>query len=235
MNNAQTHQALLGFAGQHGRAVVTHERARQAALLKGLAGTVAEFLGALGQIPLGMASQAAMIIEDAQQDRIGPATVVQQDRQRAVMKVQVPEAVDIFVFVTAHLAALEAVLGRLGARAVDRATAWAFAQAVGFHKAQDRGIRRLGPQVGLLLHQHQQVVGVELIAPVGMLPILGGQRLPEIEAQRRMLAGVGAELAPQGCHRILLFMERGVKPAFDRGEAEADPLSGDRVTPLLSG
>jgi hypothetical protein len=52
------------------------------------------------------------------------------------MEIQVPEAVDIFVFVAAHLAALEAVLGYLGARAVGRSPARALAQTVGFHIAQ---------------------------------------------------------------------------------------------------
>ena len=87
----------------------SEQRAGQSALLKRLAQAVTEFLGAFGQIPLGMAAQARMIIEDAQQERVSPLAVGQEHPQRAVVKVQMPEPVDILALVAANLAGLEAV------------------------------------------------------------------------------------------------------------------------------
>ena len=103
---------------------------------------MAELFGAFAQIPLGMATEPGVVIQDAQQQRIGPLTVLQEHAQRPMMKVQVPQAVDIGVFVAAHFPSLEVVFGGLGARAVDRAAAAAFEQALRFHEAQHRGIGR---------------------------------------------------------------------------------------------
>src|ERR1039458_5528461 len=48
-----------------------------------------------------------------------------------------------------------------------------------------------------------------------------------------MLTLVRTDLAPKGGHRVLLFIERGVIPALDRGQTELDPLAADGGTPLL--
>ena len=45
--------------------------------LKSLAQAVTEFLGSFSQIPLGMAAQAGVIIDDPQQHRINPLTFVE--------------------------------------------------------------------------------------------------------------------------------------------------------------
>jgi hypothetical protein len=47
-----------------------------------------------------------------------------------------------------------------------------------------------------LFGQHEQVVGVELVTPVGMLAVLGKQQFPQGQTQGRMLALVGAGFAP---------------------------------------
>ena len=234
-HDAQALQALLGFGGNHGRAVVLEQGARQAALFKGLAQPVAEFLGAFAQIPLSMAAKPGVVVQHAQQQRISPLAALQEDAQRPVMEVQVPEAVDIGVFVAAHLAALEAMLGGLGAGAIDRAAAPALEQALGLHEAQHRGIGRGRTQFGLLLRQHGQVVGVKLVAPIGVLPVLENQGFPEWQTQAGVLAQVGAELALQRGHRVLLFIQRQVIPALDGGRPELDPLRSNGVAPFLGG
>jgi len=57
VDDAQVGQALDGFGGEHGRAVVGHEGPGQGALFQGLADAVAEFLGPFGQVPLGVATE----------------------------------------------------------------------------------------------------------------------------------------------------------------------------------
>lgn len=66
------------------------------------------------------------------------------------MKIQMPERVDIFAFVTADLAGLIAAFGGLGARTVNRATPGPLEEAMAFHEPQHRPIGRPGPQFGLL-------------------------------------------------------------------------------------
>jgi len=147
------------------------------------------------------------------------------------VKVQVPQAVDVSALVTADLPLLEAVLGGLGARAVRGTPPRALAQTVGLEETPDRRVGGGRTQLGLLLGAHGQVVGVQLIAPMGMLPMLGGQQFPQPRAQGGVLAGVGTDLAPQRRHRILLRAPGGVVPAFDRGATPLDTLTGDRMTP----
>jgi len=76
------------------------------------------------------------------------------------MKVQVPEGVDLFTFLAAALAALEAVLRRRRAGATGRTSPGTFEQAPGFHETPHRSIRGLGVGLGCLFGQHEQVVGV---------------------------------------------------------------------------
>ena len=61
--NAQASQTLFGLRRDHGRAVVPEDGPGELALLKTLAQTVAEFLGAFGQIPLGMAAKPGVVVE----------------------------------------------------------------------------------------------------------------------------------------------------------------------------
>ena len=182
-----------------------------------------------------MAAESRVIIQRAQEQGISPAAIGQEHPERAVMKIQVPEGVAIFALVAADLPALEAVLGDLRAGAVDGSAACPLEEAVGFHEAEDGSIGRLNAQGGLLLGQHGQVIGVELVAPVRVLAVLEGQSFPEWLTEGRMLPLVRTELAPEGRHWVLLCMERGVIPAFDRGQTKGDPQTVDGVTPLLGG
>jgi hypothetical protein len=70
-----------------------------------LAQPVAEFFGTFAQIPLDMAAEPAVIVQTAKEPRVDPLAVVQEDPQRAVVKIQVPQGVDILALVAADLAA----------------------------------------------------------------------------------------------------------------------------------
>src|SRR5467141_1427720 len=135
---------------------------------------MAEFPSSFGQIPLEMATEPGTVIEDAEQNRIDPLAIGLEHAQGAVMKIQMPQSVDILAFVTADLAGLITMLGHLSARTVRRPTASSLEQPVAFHVAQQRDIGRHGAGLRLLLDQHRQIVGVKLITPTGMLAMLQG-------------------------------------------------------------
>ena len=69
MDDAEPVQPLLDLPGHHRRAVVGHQRARQAALHQGLAEPVDEDLGGLRQIPLQVTAEPRVVVEEAEQDR----------------------------------------------------------------------------------------------------------------------------------------------------------------------
>ena len=142
--DAQTSEPLLGFSGDHGRTVVKKKGSGQIPLLKRLAATVAEFPGSFGQIPLEMAAEPGMVVEYPQQNGIHPLAVDSGHTQGAVMEIQMPEPVDIFVFIAADLPRFITALGDLGSRTVGRAAPGPLEQPVVFHITQDRDIRRLG-------------------------------------------------------------------------------------------
>src|SRR5208337_64273 len=117
-------------------------------------------------------TEPGAVIENPQQDRIHPLAVGPQHAQGAVMKIQMPESIDIFALVTADLPVLIAPLGRLGSRTVNRPPPRTFAQPVAFHVAPQRSVGRHGTGLRLLFHQCRHVVKMKLIAPTGMLPPL---------------------------------------------------------------
>jgi hypothetical protein len=69
LQDRQPLEALLSFSGEHCGAVVAEHSTRQAALLERLAQAVDEGLGVLWiEVPLGVAAEAGVIVEDAEQD-----------------------------------------------------------------------------------------------------------------------------------------------------------------------
>ena len=127
-----------------------------------------------------MGDEPGVVIQDAQQNRIDPLTVGLEHAQRAVMKIQVPQSVDVFVFVAAHLPSFVTVLGGPGTRTVNWSPARALEQPLALHAAHQRGIARHGTGLRLLFDYHPQVVKVQLVTPTGMLPILKGQQFDEL-------------------------------------------------------
>ena len=73
--HTQPGEARFGFGGDHGRTIIEEQAAGQIALLKRLAQAVAQLASAFGQIPLQMATEPGVVIEDAEQHRIDPLAV----------------------------------------------------------------------------------------------------------------------------------------------------------------
>jgi len=105
---------------------------RGVGVLKTLAQTVAEFLGAFGQIHWH-GSIGGVVVERAQQDRVEPLPVGQQHAQRAVMKIQVPQPVDILAFITAKPHGSQNAVRLAGRLGCERDRAGLVEKAVAFH------------------------------------------------------------------------------------------------------
>jgi hypothetical protein len=193
VEDAQSFQSLSGFKGDHGRAVVAHQGPGQSALLKRLTEAVAQLLGPLGEVPLGMAGQPRMIVEHPQEQRIRPAPSGEQDAHRTVVKVQMPEGIDILALVTAHLAGLVPVFRLASPRTMGRPAPGPLEHPVGFQEALDRGVggdrseRRIG------FEADGEVVGVELIAPTRMLAVLEAEPLRRLGRDGGVSTVIGAD------------------------------------------
>src|SRR5208283_5406242 len=189
-----------------------------------------------GQIPLQMATEPRVIVENAQQDRIRPATVAKQYPEGTMMEIQVPEPVDILALITAYFPGLVTMLGDLGARTVDRSAARPLEQAVAFHPAQQGNVGRQRAGLGLLLDHDRQVVEMKLVTPTGMLLVLLGQQLDEFGIiYRGMPAVVGADLALERFHRPGFGTQRLVIPSLDGRTTKDHPIARNRVAPLFDG
>src|SRR5437879_1922261 len=75
-----------------------------------------QLLRAFAGIPLQMAQEARAIIDEADQQRFDPLATAGEDFARAMMEVQMQQLQNMFDFVAAHFALLEAIAG--GERAV---------------------------------------------------------------------------------------------------------------------
>ena len=73
VDDSQAQQTFGDFLGHHRRAVVGQEGTWQAAFLDRLGEAVHQVLGGLREVPLDVAAQSRVVIEDAQRDR-GAAT-----------------------------------------------------------------------------------------------------------------------------------------------------------------
>src|SRR5258707_9125849 len=183
-----------------------------------------------------MTAQAGMIIDDPQHQWVNPTAFIEQDAKRTVMKIQMPQSIDILALIAADLPSLDAMPGSLGAGTVYRTTAWALDQAVNFHEAHNRGIgRNCCARSRLLFDCHCQVVSVQLVAPVGMLAILGSQQFAHLRTQSGVPPLVRTDFAAQCLHRILLRVAGCIEPPLDSRETKLNPLSGDGMMPFFGG
>src|ERR1700730_1018864 len=104
-----------------------------------------------------MTAQAGMIIDDPKHQWVNPTAFIEQDAQRTVMKIQMPQSIDILALIAANLPSLDAMLGGLGTGTVWRTTAQALDQAVNLHEAHHRAIGRSGANSRFLFDEHGQV------------------------------------------------------------------------------
>jgi hypothetical protein len=96
LDDGEAFEALASFGGDHRGAVVAEQGARKPSFLEGLAEAVNERLGVLfTEVPLRMATEARMVVEDSEQERLLTLTARQDDRAVGLVEVEVPEAVDV--------------------------------------------------------------------------------------------------------------------------------------------
>jgi hypothetical protein len=164
LQNRQALQALLRLGCQHGGAVVAEHGAWQPPFLKCLAQAVDERLGVLlSQVPLSVAAQPRVIVEDAEQHGPFPLACGQEQAALGFMEVEVPERVHVTHLERAALAGDEVRLELVAARFS------AFAEPVLFHVPADARVARKRAQGGVFSGHNQQVVVHQPGAPARVL------------------------------------------------------------------
>ncbi len=136
MNDAEALEPLDGLGSEHGRAVVGQERSRKTTFLERLRQCVNEGLGGLVEVPLQVATEAGAVVEDAEELRLLPLPRGSEDGARALVKVQVPEAVDVRDLVRACLSRREG----LAIRRLAMASLAGTRQALRLHESAHRRV-----------------------------------------------------------------------------------------------
>src|SRR6185437_3728018 len=191
---------------------------------------VHEGLGRFVQVPLGVAAEAGAIVEHAEQLRRALGAGGIEDGARALMEVQVPEAVDVGDLVRASLARRE----RLRVLRLAMASLACAQEPQALHEAAERRVTGDGGEARVFAREGEQIVVVELEAPSWMVAMLAGDGLRERRGHARVGAGVCVDLARERRERI--FGGAGdVEPALDRLEGEADGLPRRGVFPAAAG
>ena len=65
--------------------------------------------------------------------------------------------------------------------------------------------------------------------------MLGGERFAQFRIEHAVFAVIAADFALQGAERVFPFGQGGIIPSLDGRRAQAHPISGERVAPLLPG
>ena len=173
MNNAKPVQSLLDFAGHHGRAVVGHQGPGQTPLHERLAEPVNEDLGGLRQVPLQMAAEPRMIVEEAQQDRRLPFAGRRQHPAPAMVEVRMPERVAALDLVAQHLAGLDP---RRGLGFVEAPPAPLAHQPQRLHDPGHGGVGGQPAESRIRVDERPQIVVVQPHRPRRMSQVLIAQR-----------------------------------------------------------
>ncbi len=110
--DGETLEPLARLGGNHGRAVVAEQGARQPALLEALAEAVDEALGVfVAEVPLGVAAQARVVVEHGEQRRVPALAAGREHLALGVVEVAVPQTVYVGDLEEPALARHEAGLG----------------------------------------------------------------------------------------------------------------------------
>src|SRR6516162_627131 len=144
-----------------------------------------------------------------------------------------PQSIDILTLVAADLSALDSMFSGSGAGTVQRTTTWTLDQTLNFHEAHNCGVGGSGANGRLLFDQDGQVVSVQLVAPIGMLPILADQQFSHSWTQSGMPAMIRTDFAPQCLHRIPLRVASCIEPPLNSRLTKLNWLSGDGMMPLF--
>ena len=100
-----------------------------------------QVVGGLREIPLHVAAQSRVIVEDGQGDGALPLAAGSKHLKRSMVEIEMPQGPDVGGFIAADLARLPPSFGAGFARALVQKKPGLLHQAVGPHVALDRGIR----------------------------------------------------------------------------------------------
>jgi len=233
MQDAQGMQPLTEFVRHHGGAVVRHEGAGQASLLQRLREAVHQGLGGLVEVPLQMADQAGMVVDDAEQQWLDPLSGRGEHLPGAVMEIQVPQGERVLDLEAAYLAVLQALLGFYcpGALALRCAPTM---HSLRLEKSAQRGVGRQRSQRRVLGYRRGEIVVMQLHAPAGMLLVLCPHPLTQGDRKQACTSGIVAAPATQRADRVLGLAGR-IVPTLQRGKAELHRQAAHRVLPLFRG
>ena len=215
--DAESKQPLLDLARGHRRAVVGQQGPRQAPLHEGLAQPVDEDLGGLGEVPLQVAAQARVVVEEAEQDGRLPLARGGQHAALAAVHIGVPQGVAARDLVAQHLAGFDR---RPGLALMPLAPALAH-QPASPHRPGQRRVGRHRAELGVAVDQRRQVLVVQLRRPRRMRPVLLAQRLDQRRRHRALAPGIGARAPLERADRVVVRRPRLVVPALDRRGREA--------------
>ena len=230
VDDPQTHEPFGHFLGHHRRPVIGQQRSRQTTLLDRLRQPVDQILGRLRNIPLQMATQTRVVIENAQHHRTKPLATRTQHPERTVMKIQMPQRTDVVGFVAADLS-LPSTLGRSDLTSTRlRSQPVLTHHAVRLHVTANGGIRTERSQRWLLLHRSGQVVVVQLVSPMRMLAVLANKLFGQTRSKRH-LAPIFTHRPPQAAYRVVLLTPRPVIPPFDGRRGKTHFATVDRMSP----
>ena len=230
MDDAEAVQSLLDLAGGHRRTVVGHQRPGQPALHQRLAQPVDEDLGGLGEVPLEVAAEAGVVVEEAEQDGRLPLAGGGQHPALAVMHIGVPQSVTARDLVAQHLARFDRA--SLGLARHGSAPAPAHQPQRAHHPGQRR-VRRHRPQRRVGIDTHLQVVVVQLRRPRRMVAVLLAQLSDKRRRHRPHASGVGARACAKRPDRVLVRCPRAIEPPLDRRGGETHRPLAAGVLPVL--
>ena len=215
MDNAESLEPLGGLGGKHRSSVVGEQGAGQAALVECLRQCVDERLCGFLGVPLQVTAESGAVIEDAQQMGLCPLPVPTEDGARALVKVEVPETVDVGDLERAPLAYLE------GLFRVARSLLPCPEETSLTHVPSHRRVARKRGEARVLSSERAEIVVVELNRPSRMLAVEASNGVLERHRHARMGAGVLGHSASEDRERVGRPASK-VEPALDRLEGEAD-------------
>ncbi len=158
-----------------------------------------EGLGGLVEVPLRVAAEPRAVVENAEQLRLLPLSARRQDRTRALVKVQMSEAVHVRDLVRARLARPE----RLALGVFPIAPFAGAQETLLLHEAAHRRVAGHGPEARVFARERDEVVVMKLEGPARMIAVLARDRLGERGAQARMGARMRGDPTREGGERIV--------------------------------
>ena len=189
---------------------VSRARAAGPRLWKSLREAVDEGLGGLVEIPLQVAAEPGGGRRGRRAAGVLPLAAGGEHGARALVEVEVPEAMDVGDLVGAGLASRE----RLVALALGVAPIAGPDEALPAHEAAHGGVAGYQAEGGVLAREGDEVVVVQLPGPSRMIAVLAGDGLGERGTDARMGAGVCVHLAREGgegsCAPRAMYHQRSI-------------------------